>query len=87
MLPATKVRQDFFNYIKIASKPDSEVTITIEGEPKVVMMSYEDFEGWKETLEIMSDPRITKDIAKSLNDMKHGHFTYWEDLKKELKLP
>jgi len=44
------------------------VTITHEGHPAIVMMSVEEFEGWMETLEIMSDPELVKDIRTARHE-------------------
>ena len=44
------------------------VTISHEGHPAVVMMSFEEFEGWQETLEIMSDSSFMKDIREGMKD-------------------
>ena len=85
-LTATKARQNFFKLIELVQQPGREITITIEGEPKIIMMSVEDFEGWKETLEIMSDPEMVKGIKEGLDDVKHGRMHAWEDIKKELNL-
>lgn len=71
-LPATKVRQQFFRLVEEAEKPGHSITITVAGEPKVVMMSAEDFEGWQETLEIMADKKLMQDIKKALQEIKKG---------------
>ena len=59
---ATNARKNLFLLIEQASRPGASVTITLEGLPKVVMMSVDEFEGWQETLEIMSDPELVKEI-------------------------
>lgn len=85
-LPATKVRQQFFKLLESAGHPGSFVTITVDGEPKVVMMSAEDFEGWQETLEIMSDKKLSKSIEKDLKSWKKEKLVSEEEVKKRLKL-
>ena len=59
---ATNARKNLFLLIKQASKPGASVAITHEGLPKVIMMSVEEFEGWQETMEIMSDRALVKEI-------------------------
>lgn len=66
---ATKARQNFFEIIK-DTHDGKTYTITINGDPKIVMMSAEEFEGWQETLEIMSDPELAKSIKASLKSTK-----------------
>lgn len=85
-LPATKARKQFFKLIKAADQPGTTITITVEGEPKVVMMSVEEFEGWQETLEILSDRKLTKNIKEALVDLKKGKTYSLEEVKKKLKL-
>ena len=78
--------------IETAERPGMFVTITLDGLPKVVMMSFEEFEGWMETFDIMSDPdrSLHKDIVEGIREMKSGkrpkNTIGLEALKKELKL-
>lgn len=85
-LPATKARKQFFKLIKAADQPGTTITITVEGEPKVVMMSVEEFEGWQETLEILTDRKLTRNIKEALTDLKKGKVYSFEEVKKKLKL-
>lgn len=82
-LPATKARQQFFKVIAAAEQPGHAITLTVNGEPKIVMMSVEDFEGWQETLEIMSDKKLMEGIRQGLKGKK----TFTESaVKKKLGL-
>lgn len=51
---------------------DEEVVITRHGSPAAVLVSPEEFEGWKETLAIRSDPDLTDEIRKGLSALKKG---------------
>ncbi|MBI5412909.1 type II toxin-antitoxin system Phd/YefM family antitoxin [Candidatus Peregrinibacteria bacterium] len=84
--PATKVRAQFFKMIEDANQPGSSLTITVEGEPKVVMMPVADFEGWQETLEVMSDKKLLSGINKGLKDAKTGNLRSEDEVKKALNL-
>lgn len=86
---ATEARKYFFKILDLAGKPGMNVTITLEGRPPLVIMSQEELEGWKETLEIMSDPDLDKDIRQGIREMKSGKVGDTIDLdtlKKQLKL-
>ncbi len=83
---ATEARKKLFELINHASKPGLFVTITRDGEPKVVMMSVEEFDGWQETLEILSDPDLVKDIKKGLSDIKLGKVYTDAEVRKKLKI-
>ncbi|NOS67735.1 MAG: type II toxin-antitoxin system Phd/YefM family antitoxin [Candidatus Peribacteraceae bacterium] len=83
---ATHARKEFFKMLELASQPEMSVTITLNGIPKVVILSLEQYEGWKETLEIMSDPQLMKDIRASKKDKKAGKPILWEKEKKRLNM-
>lgn len=61
---ATQARKQFFKLIELAGIPGSMVTITLENHPPVVMLSQEEWEGWQETMEIMSDPELMAAIRE-----------------------
>ena len=86
-LPATKVRKQFFKLLAATEQPGSSITITVGGEPKVVMMSVADFEGWQETLEIMADKKLMKDIKNALETPKREKVYTERQIKRELHLP
>lgn len=91
-MTATEARKKFYSVIETAEHPGVPVIITHEGLPKVVVMSFEEFEGWLETMDIMSDPdpSLEKDILAGIREMKSGrkpkNAVSFEDLKKKLKL-
>jgi len=85
-MTATEARKKFYDVIDAARRPGVSVIITHEGLPKVVVMSYEEFEGWQETFDIMSDPVESREILKALKNSKKEKSIPWEQVKKELKL-
>lgn len=56
----------------------------------MVVMSFEEYEGWQETMEIMADPELDKELAESVKDMKAGKLhkdtVSLNEVKKRLKL-
>lgn len=85
-LPVTEARKRLTDLVDKAAKQLDEYVITVKGKPKAVLMSSEEFEGWKETNEILSDPRLVKAIKEGENDIKAGRITTLEDLKKDLRV-
>ena len=91
-MTATSARKNFYSVISKAEHPGTVVAITHEGIPKVVVMSYEEYEGWQETMDILSDtdPTLRKDILEGIQEMKSGKRSKdtvtLEVLKKKLKL-
>ena len=80
---ATEARKYFFKILEIAGKPGSTVTVTLQGHPPVILVSQEEFDGWQETMEIMSDTALMRDIRASKKE-KGG--IRLEKLEKELRL-
>ncbi len=86
-MTATEARKKFYPTIAKAKKPGYHITITHDGLPTVVMMSFEEFEGWQETIDILSDPEEAAALREAMQDLKKGGDTVsLEEFKKSLKL-
>ncbi len=84
IMNATAARKNFFAMLKAIETPGVSITITYEGQPKGVFMSIEDFEGWMETLDILSDPKEAAAVRAALRDK--GDTVSLDELKKSLHL-
>lgn len=69
-IPANEARANFYQILDEAGLNLRQFTITHRGKPMVVVMSQEEFEGWQETLEIMSDKRLMASIRRSIRSKK-----------------
>jgi prevent-host-death family protein len=49
---------------------DEEIVITKNGRPAAIPISPDDYEGWKETIAIKSDPDLMKEIKRGLSALK-----------------
>ena len=49
-MTATDARKKFYAIIQMVKRPGTHVIITHEGLPKVAMVSFEEFEEWKEKI-------------------------------------
>jgi antitoxin YefM len=49
---------------------DKEIVITKNGRPAAVLVSPDEFEGWKETVLVRSDPNFLKEIRKGIKALK-----------------
>jgi len=85
-LPITKAREELTSLVENASKKLDEYVITVNGTPAAVIISAAEYDSWKETLEIMSDPTLMAAIREGEEDEKAGRLYDWEDVKKELGL-
>lgn len=57
------------------------VIITVNGKPKVVMVSMEELESLEETAKVLAVPHVKQDIEKSREQIKKGEFTKLTNLK------
>lgn len=85
-LPISKARQDLATLVQNANKKLDEYIITVNGTPAAVLMSTAEYESWKETNEIMSDPQLMTDIKQGQKEIAEGKGIPWEEAKKELGL-
>ena len=56
------------------------VVITRNGKPEAVMMAFEEYESWVETLELISRPETARGIREGLADLKAGRTRSFEDV-------
>jgi antitoxin YefM len=85
-IPITKARADLTSLVENANKKLEEYIITVNGYPSAVIISAAEYQSWKETNEILSDPALLKAIVEGERDIKKGNVSDWDDLKKELHL-
>lgn len=55
---------------------DEEVVITKNGRPAAVLISPDEFEGWKETMAIKSDRDLVKEIKQGIKALKKDSKLY-----------
>ena len=78
VLPVTLARKTFLNLIEKVDRSFARYVITKKGEPTALLMSYEEFEGWLETLDILTDPDWVKALTKAEREAKKGKFLSFE---------
>ena len=65
-IPLSEVKSKLSKIIDNVYKIDEEIVITRNGRPVAVMISPDEFEGWKDTIAVKSDEEFINDIRKSL---------------------
>jgi prevent-host-death family protein len=80
-VPVSDARANLPKLVEKIEKDLDRVVITVNGKPKVVMISMEELEALEETAEVLAIPNIKKDIAKSRKQIKKGQFTPLSNLK------
>ena len=71
-IKATEAKKHLLEMIRDADERFERYCITRNGDPKAVLMSIDDYEGWLETLEIMSDKDAVKEIKKARKELDAG---------------
>ena len=64
-LPVTEARARLLQLVKAADERFERTVITSNGKPTAVIMSYEEYEAWEETLEVLSDPEAMRVIREA----------------------
>ncbi len=52
---------------------EEEIVITKHGRPAAVLVSPDEFDGWRESMAIRFDTELMAEIKKGLQDMKGGN--------------
>ena len=83
ILPVTKIKRELLDILKSMEKEYATITMTRNGEPVGVMMTPDRYESLLETIEILSDKNILRDLKASQKDFKAGrvytHKEVWQD--------
>jgi prevent-host-death family protein len=62
--------------IEKVQSTDAEVVITKNGRPAAVLVSPDEFEGWRETIMIKSDADLMTEIRKGISALKKKSRVY-----------
>jgi antitoxin YefM len=79
-VPVSEARQTLPDLITRMRKLMDRVIITRKGKPEAVMMAFDEYESWVETLELMSRPETVKGIREGLEDLKAGRSRSFEEV-------
>jgi len=70
ILPLAEVKAKLSQLVADIAVTDEEVTITKNGHATAVLMSCDKFESWQETLAVLSDQELVKEIHKGMKQLK-----------------
>lgn len=83
-LPVTEAREKLTELVDEVNNKFEQIEITKNGKPRAVIMSADEFDNWKETMEILSDEQLMKDIRQAEKEFREGKSIPWEEVKEEL---
>lgn len=69
-LPLSEVKMKLSELVERVYLTDEEIVITKNGRPAAILVSPEEFESWKETIEIASSADLMDEIKQGLKALK-----------------
>ena len=80
-LSISEARKKIFKIAEDVQKPSSYYTLTENGRAKAVIMSADEFESWRETLEVLAEfPDLPKEVKRIDKAVKSGEYKKWTSL-------
>ena len=70
ILSLSEAKMKLSELVEAVFSTDEEIVITKNGRPAAVLISPEEFESWKETIEIASSADLIDEIKQGLVDVK-----------------
>ncbi len=72
ILPLAEAKTNLSRLVADVSATAEEITITRNGRAAAVLVSYEEFESWKETAGIVDDPEFLAEVKRGIAGLKRG---------------
>jgi prevent-host-death family protein len=70
ILSLSEAKMKLSELVEAVYSTDEEIVITKNGRPAAVLVSPEEFESWKETIEIASSPDLMEEIKQGVVALK-----------------
>ncbi len=71
-IPITQAKAKLLDMVRQLGDTNDTIAITKNGVPEAVMLSMKKFEGFLETIDILSDPEMMRQLQGSAEDVKVG---------------
>jgi prevent-host-death family protein len=72
ILPISEVKTRFPELVSDVDEREEEIVVTRKGKPVAVVVNYAEFERLKDTLEVLADPELMRQIARSKSFFSRG---------------
>lgn len=69
--------------VKETAETTRQVIITVNGRNQVVLISMDEYESLKETIDILKDQTLVKKIMASMADIQKGNVVDFENIRKD----
>jgi antitoxin YefM len=70
IMPLSEVKTKLSRLVDAVQRRDEVVTITRNGKPVAIIVSRDEYEGWRETVEIMKDEKFLQEIRRGIRSLK-----------------
>ncbi|MBL4901245.1 MAG: type II toxin-antitoxin system Phd/YefM family antitoxin [Desulfocapsa sp.] len=71
-VPITQAKAKLLDMVRQLSDTNDTIAITKNGVPEAVMLSMGKFEGLLETIDILADPKMMRQLKGSAEDVQEG---------------
>ena len=85
-LSTSEARTKLYSIVEQVGKHGRSFTLTKGGKPMAVLVNPGEIESWLETIEVLSDRNLMKQLKESAEDTKAGRVYSLEEVKKSLGL-
>jgi antitoxin YefM len=79
-VPASEFKTRLLAFVRKASELHDRAILTHRGVPRAVVISYDEYEGWLETLEILSDRAFARGLRKARQEASRGKLHSYEEV-------
>ena len=80
-LPISEVKTHLPELVDKIEARDDQLIVTRKGKPAVVILSFDEYEGLRETLDVLSDPAMMRQVHRSLTYVaKRAHGVSFESV-------
>ena len=69
-LSVSEAKMKLSSLVDAVFTTDEEIVITKNGRPAAVLVSPDEYEGWKETITVRSDTELMDEIRRGLSSLK-----------------
>ena len=80
IMTVTEAKTHFLELIRKSNERLERFIITKNGKPIAVIMNADEFEGWLETIEIMSNKKRVAEIKKAKRELTKGNVKTFKDV-------
>ena len=79
-IPVTKAKANLLDLVRKIKDSDDTIAITKNGMPEVILISMNKFQGFLETMDILSDEKAMKSIRKSIREAGKGMWVDFDEI-------